>query len=555
MNNILDSSTFKKMILCASEALNKKVELINELNVFPVPDGDTGTNMAMTLQEAANELRKKEFETVDQVASCVANATLRGARGNSGVILSLLFRGTSKRFKGIVNATVEEFALALTDGVESAYKAVMKPAEGTILTVSKEAAKAAKLAADIKSPMEKAMENAIKCGNRALEQTTEINPVLKKAGVVDAGGKGFMIMLEAMLDAYLGKAVPENEPVKITDSDKPFDKFETKEITYAYDTVFIVKKDRKNMSLSLFRNYLNGAGDSIVIGDGDEEFKVHIHTDNPGEVIAESQKYGTLEICKIENMKMQHEDLVAGRKARSADDLSSRTEEEESSAAAPEKEYGVVAVCAGKGLEDIFTEIGCDGLVTGGQTMNPSTADILKAVNKVPANTVFILPNNKNIIMAAQQCKRLSEKTIVVIPTKSVPDGISAMLSFDPSMKADEIEKAMTEAISNVDTALVTYASRDSEFDGHKIREGEYLAIMNGKLAGNYRDVELAYRELASAIKTANPQNVTLYYGKDISENKAQHAAGIFEKELEDTDISVVCGGQPIYYFIISVEK
>ena len=391
MRDYIDAAAYKEMILCAEAALHTNIKVLNDLNVFPVPDGDTGTNMCLTMQNAANELRKKSFDTLSSAADCVAAALLRGARGNSGVILSLLFRGMSKRFKGLDTAGTVEFANAMSDGVDAAYKAVMKPAEGTILTVSRMASKAACDAATLGADLEGVFICALKAGRNALADTQNLNPVLKKAGVVDAGGMGYIVILEAMLASLKGEVFSgeASEPVSEQEESNVFGVFDTEEITFAYDTVYIVRKTEPDVNLDDLRNYLGSIGDSLVISEGDEEFKVHVHTNIPGVALTESQKYGTLELAKIENMRTQHDDVAAGRKARSTDDLEQVEQEleameEEEQIAAPEKQYGAVAVCAGKGLEELFRELGTDGIVTGGQTMNPSTDDILHEINRTP---------------------------------------------------------------------------------------------------------------------------------------------------------------------------
>lgn len=561
MRDYIDAAAFKDMILCAEAALAQNVQMINELNVFPVPDGDTGTNMGLTMQTAADDLRKKNFSTIEEVSACVANATLRGARGNSGVITSLLFRGISKRMKGLETAGCEEFAGALKDGVDAAYKAVMKPAEGTILTVSRLAAKAAVQAAELGADMEGLFICAIKEGYKALAETKEINPVLKKAGVVDAGGKGFMIMLEAMLACLRGEIATPAQSQTISEGDSPFDLFDTEEITFAFDTVFIVRKKSEDQDISKYRKYLDSIGDSIVIGESDESFKVHVHTDIPGDVITEAQKYGTLELCKIENMKMQHDDLLAGRQARSTDDLE-KVEEElenmEDAAVEITKDFGVVAVCAGEGLKNLFLELDCDGVITGGQTMNPSTEDILKEIKKSPAKTVFVLPNNKNIIMAAQQCIPLSEdRNVIVIPTTTVPQGITAMLNYDnydSDSTPEQIAEMMTDSIKSVHTAMVTYAARDSDFDGHDIHAGEYLALFDGKLVGSYTSQKTMFEDLTFAFNDLDPETITVYYGEDVDEDTAEGVAETIEAVFPDADVTAISGGQPVYYYMISVE-
>ncbi len=558
MKEYIDAAAFKEMILCADAALHANIQQINELNVFPVPDGDTGTNMCLTLNNAANELRKKNFTAIDKAADCVASALLRGARGNSGVILSLLFRGISKRLKGIDTAGPVEFAGAMADGVDSAYKAVMKPAEGTILTVSRLASNAAVEAADAGASLENMFVCAIKAGEEALEDTINLNPVLKKAGVVDAGGKGYMTILGAMLASLRGEVVSSANAVEVSaPADSPFDVFDTEEITFAFDTVFIVRKNDLDVDLDPYRAFLNSIGDSLVIGEDDEAFKVHVHTNTPGDALNEAQKYGTLELAKIENMRTQHDDIVAGRKAQTTDDLEAIEEELEnggSAVAAPEKEFGIVTVCAGDGMASLFRELGADAIVTGGQTMNPSTDDILREINRTPASTVFVFPNNKNIIMAAEQCIPMTEKHVVVIPTKTVPQGVTALLNFNPEESEQAVIDTMLEAVGNVHTAMVTYAARDSDFDGHTIHAGEYLALLDGALLGSYTNIKTLFKELSWAFDEFSPEFITVYYGADVQEADAQEAAGTITGCFPDAEVSVVNGGQPVYYYMISVE-
>ena len=550
------------MMLCADAALSDNIQIINDLNVFPVPDGDTGTNMSLTMNSAAAELRKKSFDAIDAAASCVASALLRGARGNSGVILSLLFRGISRRLKGIETAGAAEFAGALSDGVDAAYKAVMKPAEGTILTVSRLAAAAAVEAANAGASLESALECAIRAGEETLEDTVNLNPVLKKAGVVDAGGMGFMTILKAMLASLRGEVtapVSAAKPKAQVEEKTAFEVFDTEDITFAFDTVYIVRKNDPDVDLDPLRAYLNSIGDSLVIGEDDESFKVHVHTNIPGDALSESQQYGTLELAKIENMRTQHDDILAGKKAQTTDDLEQieaelEAAEHEEKIAAPEKEYGVVAVCAGAGMEALFQELGADAIVTGGQTMNPSTNDILKEINRTPASTVFVFPNNKNIIMAAEQCVPLTEKKVVVMPTKTVPQGISALLNFNPENSEEQLEADMKEAISRVHTAMVTYAARDSDFDGHIIHAGEYLALMDGALLGSYTNIKTLFKELSWAFDEIAPEFITVYSGEDVQEDDAQEAAKTIIDCFPDAEVSVVSGGQPVYYYMISVE-
>ena len=560
LRNYIDAAAFKEMILCANAALHANVQAINDLNVFPVPDGDTGTNMALTMDKAATELKKKEFDTIAAAADCVASALLRGARGNSGVILSLLFRGISKRLKGLDTAGAQEFAGAMQDGVDAAYKAVMKPAEGTILTVSRMAAAAAVEAANAGASLESCLDCAIKAGNDALAETVNQNPVLKKAGVIDAGGQGYMYIIGAMLASYRGEITAPESVDEIVETEKEssaFDVFDTEDITFAFDTVFIVRKHDPDIDLEPLRKYLTSIGDSLVIGEDDEAFKVHVHTNIPGNALNEAQNFGTLELAKIENMRTQHDDILAGKHVQTTDDLDAverELEESEEQYCKSVKDYGVVTVCAGKGLEGLFKELGADGIVTGGQTMNPSTDDILKEINRTPANTVFVLPNNKNIIMAAEQCVRLSDKKVIIIPTRTVPQGISAMLNFNPEETEENLIAAMNEAAGNVHTAMVTYAARDSDFDGHEIHAGEYLALLDGALLGSYSSEKTLFKELSWAFDELSPEFITVYYGSDVAEDKANEAAETIIGCFPDAEVSVVNGGQPVYYYMISVE-
>ena len=560
LRNYIDAAAFKEMILCANAALHANVQAINDLNVFPVPDGDTGTNMALTMDKAATELKKKEFDTIAAAADCVASALLRGARGNSGVILSLLFRGISKRLKGLDTAGAQEFAGAMQDGVDAAYKAVMKPAEGTILTVSRMSAAAAVEAANAGASLESCLDCAIKAGNDALAETVNQNPVLKKAGVIDAGGQGYMYIIGAMLASYRGEITAPESVDEIVETEKEnsaFDVFDTEDITFAFDTVFIVRKHDPDVDLEPLRKYLTSIGDSLVIGEDDEAFKVHVHTNIPGNALNEAQNFGTLELAKIENMRTQHDDILAGKHVQTTDDLDAverELEESEEQYCKSVKDYGVVTVCAGKGLEGLFKELGADGIVTGGQTMNPSTDDILKEINRTPANTVFVLPNNKNIIMAAEQCVRLSDKKVIIIPTRTVPQGISAMLNFNPEETEENLIAAMNEAAGNVHTAMVTYAARDSDFDGHEIHAGEYLALLDGALLGSYSSEKTLFKELSWAFDELSPEFITVYYGSDVAEDKANEAAETIIGCFPDAEVSVVNGGQPVYYYMISVE-
>ena len=558
MHDTINGAMFKEMLLFGTVSIAQAQQAINDLNVFPVPDGDTGTNMSLTIQTAAQELKKIEPATVDQAASVTASALLRGARGNSGVILALLFRGIAKELKGCKEADGAAFAAALQEGVAAAYNAVMKPAEGTILTVSRLAAERAVNAAEEHNSVEYVIEQAIAQGEITLAQTTDMNPVLKKAGVVDAGGKGFLLILSGMLSALRGEERPELTEENAQEK-ADFAMLNEEDITFTFDTVFIVRKSGR--SIEPFRRFLDGIGDSLVIGEDDEAFKVHVHTDIPGEALTEAQKYGTLELAKIENMRTQAQQLAAGGKAQSTDDLEAieqeleAAEHENAGEAEPEKDFGFLAVCAGGGLANVFTDLGADGVISGGQTMNPSTESILKEIKKVPAHTVFVLPNNKNIIMAAQQCIGLTEKTVVVIPTASIPQGVSAMMAVDPDMSdADAIAKAMTDAAQCVSTAQITYAARNSDFDGFDIHEGDYLALLDGKLLGTDRDVSALLDGLSDEAASREAEFITIFYGEDVNEEDAHKACDAFTRKCPDAEVNLICGGQPVYYYIISIE-
>ena len=543
MRQTINGADFRRMLLSAAAAIEINKQKLNELNVFPVPDGDTGTNMSMTINAAASDLRKLEDPTLEKAASAAASAMLRGARGNSGVILSLLMRGIFKKLKGASECDGVLWANALQEGVDAAYKAVMKPAEGTILTVARLAAAKALAAANENNYLEFVQEQALEAAKIALADTVNQNPVLKKAGVVDAGGKGWCFVLEAMLLALRGEdvVVPENgESAEVKES-ADFSDFADEDITFTYCTEFIVSRENGNDPEDL-RAFLSELGDSLVLVDDDEIIKVHVHTNNPGTALQEALKYGSFVTVKIENMRLQHTEKVL-----SEQELSPKIAE-------PEKALGVVSVCAGKGLGEVFSNLGVDGIISGGQTMNPSTQDILEAVNRVPAETVFILPNNKNIIMAAQQVEGLTPKKVVVIPSKTVPQGVTAMLSFNPEGSVEENTEAMNEALDTVDTMQITYAARNSDFDGYDIHEGDYLAMYGSALFGTSRDIKVLLRSLAEKVHADGREFVTIYYGADITPKQAQKAADIFTQLCPGADVNLLSGGQPVYYYLISAE-
>ncbi len=561
MITVIDGAVLSRMVIHGAACIDAQKQGINELNVFPVPDGDTGTNMSLTISTAATELRKKNPTAVGEAASVNASALLRGARGNSGVILSLLFRGFAKAIKEKEQMDGRDFAIALDWGVAAAYKAVMKPAEGTILTVSRLAARRAAEAARENAAIEFVLAEAIKEGHLALADTINQNPVLKKAGVVDAGGKGFLIILQGMLDELQGVPAPETEGEAQPQAKADFSTLTDEEITFTFDTVFIVRKTG-GKPLGAFREYLNSIGDSLVIGEDDEAFKVHVHTDIPGAALTEAQKYGTLELAKIENMRTQYEDMAKGITPQSTDDLDAVEEAlcagdaaAQASPAEPEKKYGFVSVCAGDGLAEVFGDLGVDAVVSGGQTMNPSTEDILKEVRKTPAEVVYILPNNKNIIMAAQQVTALVEdKKVVVIGTATVPQGIAAMLVVDPEAEEEVNTAAMLEAVERVHTSQITYAARNSDFDGFQITEGDYLALAENQLFGTDKDLDTLLRRLAEAEPQQQAEFINIFYGEDVTELDAQKAVEIFKAACPKAEISLLPGGQPVYYYMISAE-
>ena len=543
MRQIINGADFRRMAISAAAAIEIHKQQLNDLNVFPVPDGDTGTNMSMTINAAAADLRKAEDPTLEKAAATAASAMLRGARGNSGVILSLLMRGISRKLKGATTADGVLWADALQEGVDAAYKAVMKPAEGTILTVSRLAASAARKAAKENNHIEFVQEAALAEARIALADTVNQNPVLKKAGVVDAGGQGWVFALEAMLSSLQGEdvVVPEGFGSDEAKEQAAFSDFDTEDITFTYCTEFIIDRENDKDPEQL-RAFLDSLGDSLVLVDDEEIIKVHVHTNDPGKALHEAVEYGSFVTVKIENMRLQHTEKVMSEQEKSP------------KIAEPEKTFGVVSVCAGDGLASVFMDLGVDGIISGGQTMNPSTQDILEAVNKVPAETVFVLPNNKNIIMAAEQVDALTPKHVVVIPSKTVPQGITAMLSFNPDGTESENTEALTEALSTVDTMQITYAARNSDFDGYDIHEGDYLAIHGSSLFGTNKDIKVLLRALAEKVRDDDKSYITIYYGEDIQERHAQKAADLFQQVCPDADVNLIQGGQPVYYYLISAE-
>ncbi len=542
MRQTINGFDLRRLIINAASAIEINKQALNELNVFPVPDGDTGTNMSMTINAAAADLRKTEDPTLDKAAATAASAMLRGARGNSGVILSLLFRGISRKLKGCTDCDGVLWAAALQEGVDAAYKAVMKPAEGTILTVARLAAAKATQAAQENNYFEFVHTAAIEEAKVALANTVNQNPVLKKAGVVDAGGKGWLVALEAMLLALQGEdlVVPEGMAAEVKES-ADFGDFNTEDITFTYCTEFIISRENDKDPEKL-RDFLSSLGDSLVLVDDEEIIKVHVHTNDPGKALHEAVDYGSFVTVKIENMRLQHTEKVM-----SEQELAPKIAE-------PEKPIGVVSVCVGDGIAEVFRNLGVDGLISGGQTMNPSTQDILEVVNTVPAETVYVLPNNKNIIMAAEQVDALTPKNVVVIPSKTIPQGITAMLSFNPEGENEENVAAMTEALATVDTMQITYAARNSDFDGFQISEGDYLALYGSQLFGTSKDSKVLLKALAEKVRDTGKEYITIYYGADVKEKHAQKAADIFREICPNADVNLLRGGQPVYYYLISAE-
>lgn len=542
---------FKNGIISAANNISNSRQAVDALNIFPVPDGDTGTNMSMTINAAAADIAAMpDDSSLGEVSKRTASALLRGARGNSGVILSLIFRGMSKAFKGLDEAGSKDVAKAFRMGCDAAYKAVMKPTEGTILTVIRKVAEAAEEIADIQDEPLKVCFAALQAAKQALAKTPEQLPVLKKAGVVDAGGQGLVLIFEGIQSVFENNAIVQpidNEKKEEKQSDKSTVAAADEEIKFGYCSEFLIEKEKsaKEKDPLKLRAYLESIGDCVVVVDDNDIIKVHVHSNCPGDVIQSALKYGQLINIKIDNMRYQHRNAEEGKKA------------DEAKIVEPENEYGFVAVCAGEGLQELFTDLGADVVVSGGQTMNPSTDNILNAINQTPAKTVFVLPNNKNIIMAAQQAVPLAkDRTVIVLQTKTIPQGISAMLSFDETQNAQANAEAMTEAAGAVETGQVTFAARDSEVDGKPIKQGQMMGMANGaiKFIGDDKE-QIAFETAESMIDTSVHSLVTIIFGEGADENGAQAVEQkLGEKFGSDIEISIVDGGQPVYYYIISVE-
>lgn len=549
---MLTGKMFRDGVISASNNISNSRKAVDALNIFPVPDGDTGTNMSMTIGAAAKEMAVLPDDcSLSEAASKCASALLRGARGNSGVILSLIFRGFAKGFKELDTAQGKDVARAFELGVKAAYKAVMKPTEGTILTVVRKASEAAsELAKTVDDPMEVAFA-ALMAAKEALAETPEQLPVLKQAGVVDAGGQGLVLIFEGFHSVFANGALvqPVEAPQELPkDESKSTVANASDDIEFGYCSEFLIEKakDAKEKDPLKLRAFLESIGDCVVVVDDTDIIKVHVHSNEPGNVIQAALKYGQLINIKIDNMRYQH------RNAQEGAGESTKPPEP----ASPVNSYGFVAVCAGQGLTELFKDIGADVVVSGGQTMNPSTDDILNAVMATPAKTVFVLPNNKNIIMAAEQAARLTQgRTVKVLQTKTIPQGISAMLMFDEEASADENELAMTQAAEGVSTALVTFAARDSEVEGVPVKQGEIMGLCNGKIryVGSGK-ADIAFKSASRLIKHSDCSIVTIIFGEDSTEEEAEELKRRLEEKFGDIEFSVVNGGQPIYYFIISVE-
>ncbi len=557
---MINGEILKNAIISGAHNINAQKNHINDLNIFPVPDGDTGTNMSMTVMAAAKALEDCDAENAGEVAKTAASAMLRGARGNSGVITSILFRGFAQGLKDVDEVNGKNIAAALGIGVDAAYKAVTKPAEGTILTVARMAYEAGVEASKGNSDPVFVWETIVEKANEALAITPELLPVLKRAGVVDAGGKGLCSIFEGMLsyikDGEMVEYVEDTNEPTIETFESAAAEFDD-DIEFTYCTEFIVGRDPEiETDPEELRDFLKEIGDCVVVVNDEEIIKVHVHTETPGNALTKGLEFGQLLTVKVENMKEQHKNAKKNSKKTTKKKSKKDAPKEEFVFAEPTEEFGFVAVAAGDGMKDLFTELGCTNVVSGGQSMNPSTDDILAAVNATPAKTVFVLPNNKNIILAAEQTVPLvTDRTVVIVPTRTLPQGMTAMLNFDPEISPESNAQLMMDAAHGVGTGLVTFAARNSEFDGKKIKEGDIIALKNGKLTITEKSAVKAVVKLAKSMVTRDTSFITLIYGEDTTEEDAQKAY----EELQDrfgtrTDISLVKGDQPVYYFILSVE-
>lgn len=543
---MINGALFRDALISAANSISNKKKSVDELNVFPVPDGDTGTNMSMTIGNSVAELKNLPDDTdAGVVAKTAASCLLRGARGNSGVILSLVFRGFSKALKGQAELTAENIVLALEAGVDGAYKSVMKPTEGTILTVARESAEKAREVSRTTNDPKTVWDEVCAQAKITLDETPKLLPALAKAGVVDAGGMGLLIIFEAMRDVFNGGSIvavenAEQKTVTIDSFSSVVGQFD-EEIHFTYCTEMIVTKKKGCDDASKLRAYLETIGDCVVVVDDEDIIKIHVHTNDPGLAIQKALDFGTINLPKIENMKMQH-------KAKQ------KESEQKFTPAKPEKPYGFVAVAAGAGIESMFRDIGVDCIVKGGQTMNPSTEDILAAIMSTPAETVFVLPNNKNIIMAAEQAVKLADRKVCVLQTRTIPQGMSAMLAFDPDADFTANRLEMTKALERVSTGMVTFAARDSDYEGHAIKQGEILCLVNGKLAMVEKDIAKGAYKMTKKLVKGDSSYVTVIYGADVTDDDAEELAEQIREKYPDLDVNLISGGQPVYYYIISVE-
>ncbi len=543
----VNGADFARMLSAGAAAIEGQRQLVNELNVFPVPDGDTGTNMSLSLGAAATELQRHCPPEVGLAADAAAGALLRGARGNSGVILSLLFRGIARSLKELSDMDGADWARALESGVEVAYRAVMKPAEGTVLTVSRVAAAGAVAASQENPGLEFVLERTLSTAEEALKETIFQNPVLEKAGVIDAGGKGFCIIIDGMLGALQGRVI-ETRPAVDGQQQRvraDFSEYVSEDIKFDYCTEFIINRERQKKDPLRLQAFLESIGDSLVMVDDEKIIKIHVHTNHPGKALEEALGFGSLTAIKIENMREQHTQQVI---------MQDRSEVVNRVIAPVKSRCGFVAVCAGDGLRDVFLDLGADQVIAGGQTMNPSTQDILQAIDATPAEVVFVLPNNKNIILAAEQCIPLSDKQVVVLPAKSVPQGIAALLAFEPARETSDNRESMLSALSRIKTGQITYAARDSVFDGHKITSGDYMALADEGLLFCHPDRARAVHHLAQSLCKEAPTFVTIFYGENVDSVEAEETQTVFSELCAGAEVQLIWGGQPVYSYLVSVE-
>lgn len=545
--NRIDSVLLKEMVISGANNLIKEKALIDKLNVFPVPDGDTGTNMSLTIQSAVQELNSSDAVSITEIGKAITKGSLMGARGNSGVILSQLLRGFSKSIEGKTELTIEDIALALDSSREVAYKAVIKPVEGTILTVVRETAEYAMKTYKNHKDMKIFLQDLIDRANVSLNNTPTLLKALKDAGVVDSGGKGFVVFFEGLYMAFIGESITSSSSKEVKESlfdfaEEDIHIFEG-ELEFGYCTEFMVQTEK--ISPDDFKNMVEGYGDSLIVVGDDGLIKIHIHTNNPGEVMEMGIKYGLLDRIKIENMRMQHQKRIEQNKNQSAESFESKK---------IEKDFGIISVAMGDGISRIMKDFGVDHIIEGGQTMNPSTKDFIEAIDSIDKENIFILPNNSNIIMAANQAKQVSRKNISVIPTKTIPQGFSALMNMNLSAEFKDNENTMTGSISDVVTAQVTYAVRDTSSDGLEIKKDDIIGLSEKQILSSGNDVGTVTKSLLSKLINDDIEIVSLFYGQDISEKQAQDLLEELEEEYPDIDIELYDGGQPLYYYIISVE-